>query len=108
MENNNIEFSKKRKDDLHMKNKSSLIKKGILIILTIYALITIIKQQKIINSYTAQAKQLQLEIAEAEERQEHLNNEKESVNSTEYIEELAREKLGMYMPNERVYVDSEN
>lgn len=91
-----------------MRKKGSLIKKIILIILIVYALITIVKQQKIINSYTAQAKALEVEIAEAEERQEHLNNEKESVNSPEYIEGLAREKLGMYMPNERVYVDSEN
>jgi len=30
---------------------------------------------------------------------------KENVDSTEYIEEMAREKLDMYLPNERVYVD---
>ena len=27
-------------------------------------------------------------------------------NSPEYIEKVAREKLGMYLQNERVYVDS--
>ena len=91
-----------------MRKKGHLIKKIVLIILSIYALITIINQQKVLNSYTAQAKALELEVAQEKERNEHLNNEKESVNSTEYIEELAREKLGMYMPNERVYVDSEN
>lgn len=91
-----------------MKLKGNLIKKLILIGLGIYALITVINQQKVLDSYTAQSKALQVEIAEEKERNEHLNNEKESVNSTEYIEELAREKLGMYMPNERVYVDSEN
>ena len=30
---------------------------------------------------------------------------KESVSSIDYIEEVAREKLDMYLPNERIYVD---
>ena len=30
---------------------------------------------------------------------------KENINSPEYIEEIAREKLNMYLPNERVYID---
>ena len=91
-----------------MKSKSSLLKKVIFIVILVYAVITIIKQQKILNSYTVQEKNLKVEISEAKERQEQLNNEKENVNSLEYIEKLAREKLGMYLPNERVYVDSEN
>ena len=91
-----------------MKSKSSLLKKVIFIVILVYAVITIIKQQKILNSYTVQEKNLKVEISEAKEHQEQLNNEKENVNSLEYIEKLAREKLGMYLPNERVYVDSEN
>ena len=27
------------------------------------------------------------------------------MNTPEYIEKIAREKLDMYMPNERVYID---
>lgn len=91
-----------------MKSKSSLLKKIIFIVILVYAIITIIKQQKILNGYAVQEKNLKVEISEAKERQEQLNNEKENVNSLEYIETLAREKLGMYLPNERVYVDSEN
>ena len=91
-----------------MKSKSNLLKKIIFIVVLIYAITTIIKQQKILNGYSVQEKNLKVEISEAKERQEQLNNEKENVNSLEYIETLAREKLGMYLPNERVYVDSEN
>ena len=91
-----------------MKSKSNLLKKIIFIIVLIYAITTIIKQQKILNGYSVQEKNLKVEISEAKERQEQLNNEKENVNSLDYIETLAREKLGMYLPNERVYVDSEN
>ena len=91
-----------------MKNKNGLLKKIIFIVVLIYAIITFIKQQKILNNYTSQLNTLKVEIAEAKEHQEKLNDEKDNVNSLEYIETLAREKLGMYMPNEKVYVDKEN
>ena len=91
-----------------MKNKNGLLKKIIFIVISIYAIITFINQQKILNNYTSQLNTIKVEIAEAKEQQEKLNDVKENVNSLEYIEILAREKLGMYMPNEKVYVDNEN
>ena len=39
------------------------------------------------------------------DEQEKLNETKKNINSNEYIEQIAREKLGMYLPNERVYID---
>ena len=91
-----------------MKNKINLLKKIIFIAILIYAIITVIKQQKILNTYAVQSANLDTQIAEAKEEQQKLNEEKENVNSSEYIEGIAREKLDMYLPNERVYVDSEN
>ena len=93
---------------VHMKNKISLLKKIIFIAILIYAIVTVIKQQKILNTYAMQSENLDIQIAEEKEEQQQLNEEKENVNSSEYIEEIAREKLDMYLPNERVYVDSEN
>ena len=90
-----------------MKNRK-LLNKMIFTIILIYAIITFINQQKILNTYEKQAKNLQEQIAEANEKQEHLNKEKANVNSAEYIEAIAREKLDMYLPNERVYVDNDN
>lgn len=89
-----------------MKNK--LIKKLIFIAILIYAVITFINQQKILNNYSEQKKNLNSQIAEASDYQTQLNEEKDNVNSSEYIESIAREKLDMYLPNERVYVDTEN
>lgn len=91
-----------------MKNIGSLIKKIIFVVVVVYAIVTFINQQKILNSYNNQMNSLKIDIAEAQKKQEKLNNQKENVNSLEYIEALAREKLGMYMPNEKVYVDNEN
>ena len=92
-----------------MKSKKiTLAKKIVFIAIVIYAIITVIKQQKVLNTYDEQENNLKAQIFEASEYQEKLKNEKENVNSPEYIEALAREKLGMYLPNERVYVDNEN
>ena len=46
------------------------------------------------------------ELKEEQEYKEELANKKEEVNSLEFIEQTARERLDMYLPNERVYVDA--
>lgn len=91
-----------------MKNRKNLLKKLVFIAILIYAIITFINQQKILNNYSEQEKSLIAQISEASNYQMQLNEEKDNVNSPEYIEAIAREKLDMYLPNERVYVDNEN
>ena len=90
-----------------MKKLGVILKRLALLFLAIYAIITFLNQQKILNSYAANCKDLDCQIEEANERQEELNRKKDSVNSNEYIEEMARDKLDMYMPNERVYISNE-
>ena len=91
-----------------MKSKTTLLKKLVFIAILIYAIITFINQQKILNTYSEREKSLNTQIIEASEYQNKLNEEKSNVNSPEYIEAIAREKLDMYLPIERVYVDQEN
>ena len=91
-----------------MKNTHSLLKKIVFIVVLIYAIVTFINQQKILNTYAKQDEDIQVQIAEATEYQQKLNEQKNNVNSSEYIEAIAREKLDMYLPNERVYVDNTN
>ena len=45
------------------------------------------------------------QIATEEEKKEKLLETKSNINSKEYIEQVAREKLDMYLPNEKVYID---
>ena len=70
----------------------------------------LIKQQINISQYKDDIKDLssKIEVAEKEldDNKQNLEQEKKNTDSLEYIEKLAREKLGMYLPNERVYVDS--
>ncbi len=79
--------------------------KLLIILLVVYFITTIIHQQTKINYYKESQASYQEQIKEAEEYQESLCALKENVNSPEYIEELAREQLDMYLPNERVYVN---
>ena len=88
----------------NIKNKS-LLKKVLLIGIIIYVAYTFFAQQKMLNTYQAEQKRYAEQITEAKEQQEELKATKENINSQEYIEEVAREKLDMYLPNERVYVD---
>jgi len=86
------------------KNKS-LLQKVLFIGIIIYVVYTFFSQQKMLNEYQADQKRYNQQIAEAKEQQEELKATKENINSKEYIEEVAREKLDMYLPNERVYID---
>lgn len=84
-----------------------LLKKCILIIIMIYFVFTLISQQKTLNTYKLAQKQYTEQLEEAKETNTELNDTKQNITSLNYIEEVAREKLGMYLPNERVYVDIE-
>ena len=92
-----------------MKNKknSNLVKKSLILIFAIYFIYTLIAQQKTLNSYAREKERYNEQIEVAEDEQEELQEMKENINSDEYIEQIAREKLDMYYPNERVYIDTE-
>lgn len=85
--------------------KRKLYKKLLILLVLIYAIFTLVNQQKVINQYTSNSKELSSKIEEQENYKKELVAEKDNVNSKEYIEQMAREKLDMYYPNEKVYVD---
>jgi len=77
----------------------------ILITLIIYSIFTFINQQTKLNSYNQDISYYTTQIEELKEKKEELLATQENVNSPEYIEQVAREKLDMYLPNETVFVD---
>ena len=85
--------------------KTKVLKRIIIIAVLIYAVYTFISQQKLLNTYTAEADRYNEQIEEAKEIGQELADTKEHLDSKEYIEDVAREKLDMYLPNERVYID---
>lgn len=80
-------------------------KKLCILAVLLYVSITFINQQKSLNAYNNEQIALKEKIEKQEEYRESLLETKENISSPVYIEGLAREKLDMYLPNERVYVD---
>ena len=89
--------------------KSKLLRNAFVIALIVW-IVMLIKQQLSIMQYRDEIDVLasKIEVAEEEltQNKKDLEQKKENTQSLEYIEQIAREKLGMYLPNERVYVDS--
>lgn len=88
-----------------MKIMKNVVNKILLIAVSIYIISIFISQQQLLNTYQKEIGKYETQKQEAEETKESLVAMKDNVNSPEYIEEIAREKLGMYLPNERVYID---
>ena len=94
-----------------MKNifkSKKLSKKLLFFIIFAYIIYIFIGQQKTLNSYKSAQKFYSDKLNKQLAYQESLYITKENINSKEYIEEVAREKLDMYLPNERVYIDKGN
>ncbi|MCR5146134.1 MAG: septum formation initiator family protein [Clostridia bacterium] len=77
----------------------------IIIGIVIYLLYLFISRQQVLSSYKKEEQTYAKLIEQEQQRNIELQEEKENVNSTEFIENIARDKLGMYLPNERVYID---
>ena len=88
-----------------MKKNKKIYKKLIILGVTIYTVVTLVNQQKTLNQYNDQNQKLNEQISQEKETKEELAKKKVDVNSLEFIEQTAREKLDMYYPNEKVYMD---
>ena len=84
-----------------------IYKNLLMILFIIYFVVTLVSQQKVLNEYRVESKTYSKELKSQEELNKKLNETKDNIDSDAYIEEVAREKLDMYLPNERVYIDME-
>ena len=87
------------------RNKKILEVIIILIVLS-YFIYVLIKQQTTLNSYKTEQDYVSSQIQNQQEYKNELADMEANINSDEYIEQIARDKLDMYLPNERVYVDA--
>ena len=85
--------------------KRKLYKRLLILLVLIYAIFTLVNQQKVLNQYSKTSKELNKQIDDEKVYNKELIAEKDNVNSEEFIEQMAREKLDMYYPNEKVYLD---
>ena len=66
----------------------------------------LIKQEKELRTIENEKKQYQALLDEANMKTEELKQVKSRINTDEYIEEYAREKLGLVMPYEIIFMDA--
>ena len=76
---------------------------GIFILYFIYIMIW---QQIVITRKNNEIEALEEKIGATAQQTERLEKELENLNDPEYLEKIAREKLGLVRPNERVFVDA--
>lgn len=65
-----------------------------------------VKQEVSFDKYEDEIEKYTRLIEEEQLKNEQLTYTRTQISSKEYIEEIAREKLGLVMPNEIVFVDA--
>lgn len=93
------------KEKVKKKNKKKLIIIIICVVIGIYFAYTLISQQISLSKKNNEIENLQSQINSANEETKKLQTELDNFNNPEYIERIAREKLGLVRPNERVFID---
>ena len=74
-----------------MKKNKKIYRNILILIIGAYVILTLFNQQKILNQYTQDNKDLAQKIEQEKETKEELAKKKEDVNSLDFIEQTARE-----------------
>lgn len=81
------------------------MKKLILVVFVIVA-ITFIRQQGEINEYNNKIEEINSQIAYEEKHSKELEEKSELYSSDDYIEQVARDELGLVKADEKVFIDA--
>lgn len=99
--------NKKSNSKLILKNTFKFILFLLLLfILLIFMVSRLINQQKTLSQQDKDIKYYVIQKQQLEEENKELKSKTEKIDSKEYIENIAREKLNMYYPNEKLYLDA--
>ena len=85
--------------------RSSLLVKLILLIVVVYATVTLVSLRRQITAKQAEAAQLTSSITSAEQENSRLTDAIENIDTDAGVEAVAREKLGMVAEGEIVFQD---
>ncbi len=87
-------------------NQKKLVKFIIVFVVVFYTGWTLIAQQFQIEANKAKLTQVDGEIKKQQELRQQLSEKKAIVNTPEYIEKVAREKLDLAKPDEIIFIDA--
>lgn len=96
---------KKQKEAFAKKKNNKRFKTVLLAVITLWLLIKGAALQPQITDNHDKIDELNLKIAYEQKRAEEVDALKQNVDSDEYIEKIAREKLGMIRKDEIVFID---
>ncbi len=97
----NDKYAKYRRNSKEKRKKNHLFAGIVLVILVVMILIQLgMYREK--QRLEAQKKEVQQQISEEEDRTKELEKKKEYMDSNEYIEKIAREKFGLFYPDEYI------
>ena len=85
--------------------KSSLLVKLVILIVVVYATVTLMSLRRQITEKQAEAAQLTSSITSAEQENSRLTDAIENIDTDAGVEAVAREKLGMVAEGEIVFQD---
>ena len=90
------------------KNKKKKIKMIhiFMLVFSFYFVYTLVDQQIQINKYNSQIETYRADIKSKTELTDYYNKQKGSIQTDEYIENVARETLGYVKPYEKIFVDA--
>lgn len=71
----------------------------------IYICSTLIYQSKMIEANENKIASYEQQLQEEQTKKQQLQEQEQQQGSDEYIEQMARDKLGLYKSNERVFID---
>ena len=86
----------------------SLAVKAFFTLVIAYCGYILVQQQLVLNAYNADGKYYKDKIEQERKQTEILKSRQAVQNSDEYIERIAREKLGLVKPDEKVFIDISN
>lgn len=89
-------------------NKKFKIKNLIILVLSVIFLIGFINQARTMHRLKQEKKSQEAILEKSKAKNESLQDENDMVQTGEYVEQLAREKLNMLKPGESTIVDKEN
>lgn len=87
------------------KLKKKKLTRFLMIAIVLYTCYVLIQQQVRIHDIDAEMAAYQQKIESAQSENEELNNTKGLLETDEYYEKLARQRLGLVKPDEKVFVD---
>jgi len=97
----------KENGELNVMGKRKKSSFGVFVLMAIFLYLSYVAvgQQKLLNAKNLEMCKIENKIEEETKTNEELKKEKEMIDSDEYKEKVARDRLGMIKENERVFVD---